>query len=386
MNASSLCIAFAFPCGDLGGQLVLVIQPAIQALAIHNANFRLRHVQPTAVFGRVMKLDLVQDASRLLGRKRFIQARAIMRVQIVLDQTNFLRLRIILFHQFSHTKSVILAGAPCRDLHMPPATQGLTHHKLMAHAFPFILVVYPRCLAWPGPLGRPHLPEQLFAGFVKTDHGITRIIWQLVRLNDIFHAPDEVSIGMGWDTPRFDDPRANIIFFNACRTVSVLIEATNPKTTSSSASSCKLQWQRPSGGSLHAKRTKCCSISPLILILSGRGGWGLGLMAVSMPSVTNRFRIRSTLRRLVPKARTIWSSICSNPWDVSANKRIRAWVSLRAAALPTETNFSNAFRSSAVKVTRYFSMAGFLSLGHPHCYNPMKQNPALPVNRRLTRH
>ena len=96
MNASILGIAFAFPYGDLGSQCVLVVQPTIQALAIHNVNFRLRHVQPTAVFGRVMKLDLVQDASSLLGRKGLIQARAIVGVQIVLDQTNFLRLWIIL--------------------------------------------------------------------------------------------------------------------------------------------------------------------------------------------------------------------------------------------------------------------------------------------------
>src|SRR5262245_55123645 len=45
------------------------------------------------------------------------------------------------------------------------------------------------------------------------------------------------------------------------------------------------------------------------------------------------------------------------------HKRIRAWVSLRAAARPTETNFSNVLRSSVVRVTRYFAMAGFLSLG-----------------------
>src|SRR5205823_79747 len=143
MNASSLCMAFAFPCGDLGGPLVLVLPPAMQALAIHHATFRLRHVQPTAVFGRVMTLALVQEASRLLWRKRFIQARAIIRVQIVLDQTHFLRLRIIRVQQFSHTTSVILADAPCRDWPMPPATQGLTHPTLRAHALPFILVVYP---------------------------------------------------------------------------------------------------------------------------------------------------------------------------------------------------------------------------------------------------
>jgi hypothetical protein len=43
---------------------------------------------------------------------------------------------------------------------------------------------------------------------------------------------------------------------------------------------------------------------------------------------------------------------------------------LRAAALPTETNFSSACRSSGVKVTRYFSMAGFLSLGQSALRQP----------------
>src|SRR5262249_1830412 len=42
--------------------------------------------------------------------------------------------------------------------------------------------------------------------------------------------------------------------------------------------------------------------------------------------------------------------------------RMRAWGSLRAAALPTETNRSSSVRSSSVRVTRYFSMAEPLSL------------------------
>jgi hypothetical protein len=57
-------------------------------------------------------------------------------------------------------------------------------------------------------------------------------------------------------------------------------------------------------------------------------------------------------------------------WEVSVSKRIRAWVSLPAAVLPTETNFSDAFRSSTVKVTRYFSMAEFLSLERAALFQP----------------
>jgi hypothetical protein len=41
---------------------------------------------------------------------------------------------------------------------------------------------------------------------------------------------------------------------------------------------------------------------------------------------------------------------------------MRAWVSLRAAALPQDTNCSRSARSAAVKVTRYLSMSAILSL------------------------
>jgi hypothetical protein len=82
MNAHTLGIAFAFPGGDLRRQLALLVQPSLQALALHNANLCLCHVQPTPMFGGVMKLNFVQEASNLLRRKRFIQARAIMGIQI----------------------------------------------------------------------------------------------------------------------------------------------------------------------------------------------------------------------------------------------------------------------------------------------------------------
>src|SRR5262245_30128079 len=75
--------------------------------------------------------------------------------------------------------------------------------------------------------------------------------------------------------------------------------------------------------------------------------------------VTKRWRTRATVSRLVPRASTMSSSGQLSPWE-SARSRTRAWVSLRAAALPAETMCSRAIRSSAVSVTRYLSIAGFL--------------------------
>ena len=52
----------------------------------------------------------------------------------------------------------------------------------------------------------------------------------------------------------------------------------------------------------------------------------------------------------------------SSPPESSASRRMRAWVSLRAAALPLDTNCSNSARSSVVNVTRYLSIAVILCL------------------------
>src|SRR5207302_6391296 len=129
------------------------------------------------------------------------------------------------------------------------------------------------------PPGLAHLPEQLLARLIEADHGIPRVVGQQVGLDHVLPAPDVVGIRVRRNAPGLDDPRLDVVFFSACRTVSVLIDWASPSTTNSSASSCNVQWQRPSGGSLHARRINCCSTSPLILILAGRAGWGRGSRA-----------------------------------------------------------------------------------------------------------
>ncbi len=91
-------------------------------------------------------------------------------------------------------------------------------------------------------------------------------------------------------------------FLSASRTVSVLIDPASPSTTNSSVSTRQVRRQHPSGGSLHARWINCCSTSPLILTLAGRGGRALGSGAARKPSVTSRWRTRSTVRTLVPRA------------------------------------------------------------------------------------
>src|SRR5215467_1360772 len=196
----------------------------------------------------------------------------------------------------------------------------------------FLLSLTATCQVWTVSLKAGLYTYKLLACFIEAHHGIARIVGQPIGLQHILHTPDERGIRLGGDTPGLDDPRLDVIFFRACHTVTVLMVSIKPKTTSSSASSCKVQWQRPRGGSLQASSSNVCSTLPLILTLSGRGGCGRWSRAASRPSVTNRFRRRSMVRGLVPKAETISASAYASPHHSSAKSTMRAWVSFRAAA------------------------------------------------------
>src|SRR5262249_25986220 len=235
---------------------------------------------------------------------------------------------------------------------MTPAPQGLAHQEQVARPLTLVLVVLLGPLARADRLPRSHLTEQLPAGFVEAHHRLLWIVRQQVGLEHILHPPDVLPVCLRRDAPGPDYPRIDGVFFRAWRTVSVLTGSVNPSATSSSANNGKVQWECPSGGSLQATRIKACSTSPLILTLSGRGGWGLWSKAARKPSVTKRLRTRETVREPSDKAAARVASCRWWPWESSASNRTRAWASLRAAALPLPTRLSNSARSPSVEVTR----------------------------------
>src|SRR5262249_23283154 len=265
----------------------LAVEPSVQALAIHDVDLRFRHVQPTAVLGGVMKFDLIQYSPCLFRSKRLVEARAVMRVQVVLHQANPLSLGAMPVHQLPDAFGIVPPRTAFRHLDMTPPAQRFAQHQLVADPLPLILIVDPGRPSLARPLCWSHLAEQWLACFIEAHHGIARIIGQQIGLQHILHAPDELGIRLGGDTPGFDDPWLDVIFFRACHTVTVLMVSSKPKTTSSSASSCKVQWQRPRGGSLQASSSNVCSTAPLILTLSGRGGCRPWSRAAARPSLPN---------------------------------------------------------------------------------------------------
>src|SRR6516165_9168881 len=58
-----------------------IVQSAVETLVAHYVDLRLRHVQPTAVFGCVMKLDLVQNPTRLRWTEGVIETCSVAGVQ-----------------------------------------------------------------------------------------------------------------------------------------------------------------------------------------------------------------------------------------------------------------------------------------------------------------
>src|SRR5262249_7431937 len=122
-----------------------------------------------------------------------------------------------------------------------------------------ILVIDPGGCAGAGPSGQPHLAEQLPARLVEADHRPPRVVGEHIGPDHVLHPPDELGVGLRWDTPRLHDPGPDVVFFSAWRTVSVLTESARPRTTISSASSRSVQWPRPRGGSVHANSISPCS-------------------------------------------------------------------------------------------------------------------------------
>src|SRR3989442_1084202 len=65
-NATRGGVALAFPGGDGGDERGTVRPPAVEAWAAEEVQFRLRPVQPTPVFGRVMDLQWLDQTTGCL--------------------------------------------------------------------------------------------------------------------------------------------------------------------------------------------------------------------------------------------------------------------------------------------------------------------------------
>src|SRR4051812_11297181 len=81
-----LAIALRLPRGDFLDQGILVGDASGETLAGQYAEFALGHVQPTAMLGRVMPFEPLDQATGLLGWEGFVERSWLVGAEVVLHQ------------------------------------------------------------------------------------------------------------------------------------------------------------------------------------------------------------------------------------------------------------------------------------------------------------
>src|SRR5918992_854868 len=349
-------VACVFIGGDCTPKRGVVWDTLIQALPTQNAQLDFCHVQPTAVLGRIMKLQLLQQAPGLRWGKSLVQRGRFVRVEVVHNNPNHGGFRVPLIDQPLHLVGKILHCPAFRDGNMSPAGLRLNKHKEIAGAVPLVLIVVPRGSSWCGEQGRAGLPNQLFAGFIKVDLGPLGIIGLGIKVQHILHGGHELGAHFR-QTPLLLLPRFEFVFLSTWRTVSWAMVSAKPSSTTLAASSRNVHRAWPAGAGVQATAITCASCLPVNLRCApGRA------CSSSAPrfSSTNRCRVRPTVAVPTYSAAAISSSLRPS----SALSRIRARVSLRVPACPRRRSCANVVRSSVLKATRYFflGMSGLSGL------------------------
>ncbi len=134
-------VAGVLPGGYLRPQRLLLTDPSVQALAAQHRQFRLRHVEPTAMLGRVMDLQPLDQPPGLFGSERLVQTPLPVRVQVVHHQRHLLRLRVLFIDQLADHMCEVDLGAPVGHLDPAATRERLERHEQVGHPVPLVLVV-----------------------------------------------------------------------------------------------------------------------------------------------------------------------------------------------------------------------------------------------------
>ena len=118
-------VAFLFQRPGFTGERVGITDAPIPTFPAEHAQFQFGHVEPTAMLGRVVKLQAFENAAGFGRRKGFVQGRRPMGVQVVQDDPHHIGLGIGFVHQPLHLLGEVHERAPVGDGDVPPATVRL---------------------------------------------------------------------------------------------------------------------------------------------------------------------------------------------------------------------------------------------------------------------
>src|SRR6266571_4650869 len=361
MDAAVVRIALSSQGHNMLPEMIEALDTFGQTPPFKNADLDLSHIQPTAMFGRVMHLQSLPDTLGFRRCKRLVEAGCRMRVEIVHHQANHSCIRIDLIDQPTDGLSKIQPGALLGHCHRAPSRQRFDEHKQVRRPQSLVFIVRALRMSWLDGQRLTDLPMHHQRLFVKTDLRHGGIIGLSIQIQHVLHRRHKVGIEVG-NAPLLMLPGLQSVFLSNWRTVSGDILRTYPNSTTWPANMRSVQWSCPSGTVLQvmAMRWAACSS----LSAWRRRACRLSLSTASTPAAPYRCR---TLRM-------VWSdtsraSAMSPLLQPSSHlSSTRARVKVRALALPRRTNTSRCVRSSSL---RWIGVARFIgsSPGFPSAYH-----------------
>src|ERR1700736_2032963 len=135
-DGAAMRIALSLQNSDALSQDLHTCYATRQTATSKDTDLDLGHIQPTAMFGRVMELHSSQDPSCLGWLKGFVESSRGMRVQVILHDAHIVGLRVDTIDQPADAVGVVDLGATLGHLHMAPAGQRLNEEKQIGRAPP----------------------------------------------------------------------------------------------------------------------------------------------------------------------------------------------------------------------------------------------------------
>ena len=207
-------VSLQFQSIDLAAKHFLIGDALLEATSGEDTEFNLRHIQPTPVFGRVVKLQPLGDTPCFRRREGLVKGRGPVGVQVVQNQPDYRNVGIGLIHQPPHLVGEVLLGAPLRDFHVSPPCFGLAGQEQVAGPFPPVLVIL---AFWSSRLHRKRrsrIGQQLGGTLVEADYWSLGIIRFGIQVQHILHVGHKVKTHLG-NAPLLLLPQLKEVFSSA---------------------------------------------------------------------------------------------------------------------------------------------------------------------------
>jgi hypothetical protein len=313
MNLGLPVVSVIFPRSDVALHCFQVGHSPIQALPVQGAKLDLSHVEPTAMLGRVVNFDSFCQPPGLLRFKRLVEGGKAVGVQVIQDQAQSDGVWVTLLEHALDPPRPVFSRSALGDRHVAISSQRFHFEKYLGNAVADIFMVHPCRSSRRAGYRFVHFSDELFAGFIHTDHRIVRIIRQFVDGNDVFHVGYERGALLRRDFPVLPEVRLKFVFFSMRCTVMCDTLGVRLSSTAFSANRRTVQRRRPLGASEQASAISRASKAPSKV--TSRGGFSgcLRSNAAASPSSTKRFFRCSIVRGVTPRASAVSSTVQAGP-------------------------------------------------------------------------